>query len=148
MHCSWPPQGIRATNELVEVWLHNPKGSGIMGYLPFNYPDYVYYRDHSKSLEGLMAFDGDSEDAIWNHEGNGVVLHAQFVSGNLFSLLGSNAVVGRTLSVDDDRIGNPRQVVVLSYPFWKQKLGGDTGVIGKTLMLDGRAFMVVIVPPA
>ena len=142
-----PPQGVRATNKLVEVWLHNPKDSGIMGYLPFNYPDYVYYRDHTKSLEGLMAFDGDGEDAIWNHEGTGEVLHGQFVSGNLFSLLGLNAVVGRTLSVDDDRIDNPRQVVVLSYPFWKQKLGGDAGVIGKTLMLDGAAFTVVGVAP-
>ncbi len=143
-----PPQGVKATNRLVEVWLHNPKASGIMGYLPFNYPDYAYYRDHSKSMEGLTAFDGDSEDAIWNNEGNGVVLHAQFVSGNLFSLLGLNAVVGRTLSVDDDRLGNPRQVVVLSYPFWKQKLGGNAGVIGKTLMLDGGAFTIAGVAPA
>ena len=142
-----PPQGVKATNKLVEVWLHNPKNSGIMGYLPFNYPDYVYYRDHTKSLEGLMAFDGDGEDAIWNHEGAGEVLHGQFVSGNLFSLLGLNAVVGRTLSVDDDRIDNPRQVVVLSYKFWKQNLDGDAGVIGKTLMLDGAAFTVVGVAP-
>ncbi len=143
-----PPQGVKATNKLVEIWLHNPKSSGRQGYFPFNYPDYAYYRDHTKSLEGLMAFDGDSEDAIWNHEGTGEILHGQFVSGNLFSLLGVNAVVGRTLSVEDDRIDNPRQVVVLSYPFWKQKLGGDVGVIGKTLMLNGAAFTVVGVAPA
>lgn len=143
-----PPQGVSGTNKLVEVWLHNPKAGGVEGYLPFNYPDYAYYRDHTKSLDGLMAFDGDGEDVIWNHTGTGEILHAHFVSGNLFSLLGLNAVVGRTLSADDDTIDNPRQVVVLSYAFWKQKLGGDTGVIGKTLMLDGRAFMVVGVVPA
>jgi len=143
-----PPQGVSGTNKLVEVWLHNPKAGGVEGYLPFNYPDYAYYRDHTKSLEGLIAFDGDGEDAIWNHAGTGEILHVQFASGNLFSLLRLNAVAGRTLSADDDRIDNPRQVVVLSYPFWKQKLGGDTGVIGKTLMLDGRAFMVVGVAPA
>ena len=120
-----PPQGVSGTNKLVEVWLHNPKAGGVEGYLPFNYPDYAYYRDHTKSLEGLMAFDGDGEDAIWNHAGTGEILHVQFVSGNLFSLLGLNAVAGRTLSADDDRIDDPRQVVVLSYPFWKQKLGGE-----------------------
>ena len=120
-----PPQGVSGTNKLVEVWLHNPKAGGVEGYLPFNYPDYAYYRDHTKSLEGLMAFDGDGEDAIWNHAGTGEILHVQFVSGNLFSLLGLNAVAGRTLSEDDDRIDDPRQVVVLSYPFWKQKLGGE-----------------------
>src|SRR5258708_32373384 len=143
-----PPQGVSGTNKLVEVWLHNPKAGGVEVSLQFNYPDYAYYRDHTKSLEGLMAFDGDGEDAIWNHGGTGEILHVQFVSGNLFSLLGLNAVAGRTLSADDDRIDDPRQVVVLSYPFWKQKLGGQIGVIGKTLMLDGRAFMVAGGAPA
>ena len=143
-----PPQGVKATDRLVEVWLHNPKSSGIQGYLPFNYPDYAYYRDHTKSLEGLMAFDGDGEDAIWNRHGAGEVLHGQFVSGNLFSLAGLNAALGRMLSVGDDRLDNPRQVVVLSYPFWKQKLDGNPEVIGKTLMLDGSMFTVVGVAPA
>lgn len=143
-----PPQGVSETNKLVEVWLHNPKAGGVEAYLPFDYPDYAYYRDHTKSLEGLMAFDGDGEDAIWNHAGTGEILHAHFVSGNLFSLLGLNAVAGRMLSTEDDRIDDPRPVVVLSYPFWKQKLGGNTDVIGKTLMLDGKAFTVVGVAPA
>jgi predicted permease len=143
-----PPQGVSGTNKLVEVWLHNPKASGVEAYLPFDYPDYVYYRDHTNSLEGLMAFDGDGEDAIWNHGGTGEILHAHFVSGNLFSLLGLKAVAGRMLSTDDDSIDAPRQVVVLSYPFWKQKLSGNRDVIGKTLMLDGKAFTVVGVAPA
>ncbi|MFC5862815.1 ADOP family duplicated permease [Acidicapsa dinghuensis] len=143
-----PPQGVATTNKLVEVFLHDPKGSGVQSYLPFNYPDYAYYRDHSKSLEGLMAFDGDGQEAIWNQAGTGEIVHGQLVSGNLFSLAGVNAVVGRTLSVDDDRINNPRQVAVLSYPFWRQKLGGDPGIVGKTLMLDGAEFSVVGVAPA
>ncbi|MGH9591039.1 MAG: ADOP family duplicated permease [Terracidiphilus sp.] len=143
-----PPQGVSETNKLVGVWLHDPKGSGITSYLPFNYPDYAYYRDHTKSLEGLAAFDGDGTDAIWNHEGTGEILHGRLVSGNLFSLLGVSAVVGRTLSVDDDRIDRPRQVVVVSYGFWKQKLGGNPGVLGRTLMLNGAALTVVGVVPA
>jgi predicted permease len=143
-----PPQSVSEISRLVEVWLHNPKAGGLEGYLPFNYPDYAYYRDHTRSLEGLMAFDGDGEDAIWNHAGTGEILHGQLVSGNLFSLLGLNAVAGRTLTADDDRIENPRHVVVLSYPFWKQKLGGHADVIGKTLTLNGGAFTVVGVAPA
>jgi len=143
-----PPQGVSATNKLIEVWMHNPKGSGVQSYFPFTYPDYAYYRDHTKSLDGLMAFDGDGRQAIWNHEGAGEILQGQLVSGNLFPLLGVNAVLGRTLSPGDDNLDNPRHVVVLSYPFWKQKLDGDPGVVGKTLMLDGSAFAVVGVAPA
>lgn len=143
-----PPQGVRATNKLIEVWLHNPRGGGAMGYLPFDYPDYEFYRDHTKSLDGLMGFDGDGTQAIWNHEGSGQVLHGQLVSGNLFALLGVDPVAGRAISVDDDKINNPRPVVVLSYPFWKEKLGGNPGVLGKTLMLDGSAFTIIGIAPA
>jgi predicted permease len=143
-----PPQGVSATNMLVEVFLHNPKGSGVQSYEPFNYPDYAYYRDHSKSLEGLMAFDGDGTEAIWNHAGTGEIIHGQLASGNLFQLVRVNAVAGRALSVDDDRIEAPRPVVMLSYPFWKQKLGGDPAVVGKTLLLNGAEFTVAGVAPA
>ena len=138
-----PPQGVDATNKLIEIWLHNPKSSGAQGYLPFNYPDYAYYRDHARSVEGLLAFDGDGTDAIWNHGGAGEIMHGQLVSGNFFPLLRVNAVAGRTLAADDDKLENPRQTVVLSYAFWKEKLGGDSGIAGRTLMLDGSAFTVV-----
>lgn len=143
-----PPQGVRATDTLIEVWLRNPKGSGVQSYWPFNYPDYAFYRDHTKSLQGLMAFDGDPEGAIWNHEGSGEILQGQFVSGNLFPLIGIDAVSGRMLSVDDDTLANPRQVIVLSNHFWKQKLNCDPKIIGKTLVLNGTAFAVVGIAPA
>jgi len=141
-----PPQGVSGTNKLIEVWLHDPKSSGPAA-MPFSYPDYAYDRDHTKSLEGLMAFDGDGEDAIWNRGGAGKILHGQLISGNLFPLLGVKPVVGRTLSLDDDLPDNPRRVVVLSYPFWKQQLDGAAGVVGHTLMLNGAAFTVAGVAP-
>lgn len=143
-----PPQGVSAPSRLIEVWLHNPKSTGVQGWGPFNYPDYAYYRDHAKSIQGLMAFDGDPEEAIWNHQGSGEILRAQFVSGNFFSLLGINPVLGRTLSFDDDNIANPRQVIILSYPFWKQKLSSDPDIVGKTLVMNGSAFTVVGVAPS
>ena len=143
-----PPQGVSSTRKLIELWLHNPKSSGVQGYLPFNYPDYAYFRDHTKSLEDLIAFDGDGTEAIWNHEGAGEIMDGQLVSGNLFPLLGVNAILGRTLAADDDKLDHPRQVAVLGYPFWKQKLAGAPAVVGKTLMLNGKQFTVVgIAPP-
>src|SRR5215472_6597561 len=106
-----PPQGVSQTRKMIELWLKLPKKTGPQGYLPFNYPDYTYYRDHQRSMEGLLAFDGDGVDVIWNHAGSGQNLNVQTVSGNFFSLLGVNAAMGRVLSVDDDRYENPRQAV-------------------------------------
>ncbi len=143
-----PPQGVSQTRKMIELWLKRPKQGGPQGYLPFSYPDYAHYRDHARSLEGLLAFDGDGVDVIWNHAGSGQVLNSQVVSGNFFLLLGVNAAMGRTLSTDDDRIENPRQVVVLSYACWKDKMGADPGIMGRTLMLDGAAYTVVGVAPA
>jgi len=143
-----PPQGVSDTGKMIEVWLKNPKQSGPQSYLPFNYPDYVFYRDHARSLDGLLAFDGDGVDVIWNHAGSGQILKTAGVSGNYFSLLGVNPALGRVLSTDDDRIDNPRQVVVLSYACWKNKMGADPNVLGRTLMLNGEAFTVAGVAPA
>ena len=143
-----PPQGVSQTGKLIELWLKRPKQTGPQGYLPFNYPDYVYYRDHARTLEGLLAFDGDGVDVIWNHAGSGQDLNVMGVSGNFFSLLGVNAAMGRTLSADDDKIDHPRQVVVLSYACWKEKMGADPKVLGRTLRLDGAAYTVVGVAPA
>jgi predicted permease len=142
-----PPQGVSQTRKMIELWLKRPKQTGPQGYLPFNYPDYAYYRDHTRSLEGLLAFDGDGVDVIWNHAGSGQNLNVVAASGNFFSLLGVNAAMGRVLSVDDDRIDNPRQVAVLSYACWKDKMGADPGIVGRTLMLNGAAFTVVGVAP-
>src|SRR6185437_8646752 len=143
-----PPQGVSDTGKMMELWLKNPKQTGPQSYLPFNYPDYAYYRDHVRSLDGLLAFDGDGVDVIWNRAGAGQILNEEGVSGNFFSLLGVNAAVGRVLSADDDRIDHPRQVAVLSYACWKNKMDADPAVLGRTLMLDGEAFTVVGVAPA
>jgi len=68
-----PPQGVRQTRKMIELWQKQPKKTGPQAYLPFNYPDYAYYRDHEHSLEGLLAFDGDGVDVIWSYESAAVL---------------------------------------------------------------------------
>src|SRR6266705_2401390 len=143
-----PPAGVKAPDRLLEVWLHNPRSSGAEGYLPLTYPDYLYYRDHSQSFTGMLAFDGDPHPVIWNRSGEGQIVLGQLVSGNFFSLLGVNVVLGHTISPEDDRATNPQPVVVLGHSFWQQHLGSDPTVIGKTLMLNGTNYSVVGVAPA
>ena len=142
-----PPAGVKAPDQLLEVWLHNPQSSGVEGYLPLTYPDYLYYRDHNKSFGGILAFDGDPESVIWNKSGEGQVVLGQLVSGNFFSLLGVNALLGRTISPEDDRITDPKPVVVLGHAFWQQNFGSDPLIVGKTLILNGVNYSVIGVAP-
>src|SRR6266480_4307105 len=66
-----PPEGVKAPEELREIWMHNPRDSGAQGYLPLTYPDYLYYRNHNQSFEGILAYDGDPHLVIWNRSGEG-----------------------------------------------------------------------------
>jgi predicted permease len=142
-----PPTGVEAPDKLLQLWLHNRGTSGMEGYLPLTYPDYVYYRDHNQSFTGMLAFDGDPESVIWNRSGEGQVVLGQLVSGNFFSLLGVNASLGRTFLPEDDQPGHPQPVVVLGHSFWQQRLASDPKVVGKSLLLNGTSFTVIGVAP-
>ena len=142
-----PPAVVDAPASLVEIWLHSRLSAGVQSYLPLTYPDYEYFRNHSRSLEGVLAFDGDGSQAIWNRSGAGVIVQGQLVSGNYFSLLGVNAVFGRMISNGDDQLDSQHPVVVLSYSFWERQLRADPGILGQTLVLNGAAFSVIGVAP-
>jgi predicted permease len=66
------------------------------------------------------------------------------VSGGMFSVLKLNPSLGRAFSPEDDQPG-AQPVVALGYGFWQRRFGGDPGVIGRTLELDGRSFTIVAV---
>lgn len=71
----------------------------------------------------------------------------QLVSGNWFRLLGVRFTLGQGFSDDHDRIPVAEPVAVLSYGLWQQQFGGDTAVIGRTLLLHGKSFTVIGVAP-
>jgi predicted permease len=143
-----PPAMVNATGSLLEIWLHNRTSTGVQSYLPFTYSDYAYFRDHSKSLQGVLAFDGDGSPTIWNRSGAGQIVQGQLVSGNFFSLLGVNAAVGRIISAGDDQLANPHPVIVVSHSFWIRELGADPAIVGRTMVLNGTEFSVIGVAPA
>jgi predicted permease len=142
-----PPAVVRSMGSMVEVWEHSRVATGVQSYAPLTYPDYAYYRDHTQSLEGLLAFDGDGAESIWNRNGQGQVVQGQLASGNFFSLLGVNAALGRTFSVNDDQLGSPHPFIVLSHSFWQREFASDPGIVGKSLVLNGAEFNVIGVAP-
>jgi putative ABC transport system permease protein len=67
----------------------------------------------------------------------------EVVTGNYFSALGVEAALGRTLGVEDDRTPSGHPVVMLSYDFWQNSLGGDPDVIDRAVHIEGRVYTVV-----
>jgi putative ABC transport system permease protein len=63
-------------------------------------------------------------------------------SPNLFSLLGTQPLLGRTILPEDGQPGKDH-VAVLSYRLWQQKFAADRSVIGRSIQLSGEAYTVI-----
>jgi len=63
------------------------------------------------------------------------------VSSSFFPLFGARAAIGGVFTTDDDAPGKaPR--VILTHGYWQRRFGGDRGVIGKTLLLNGTSVTI------
>src|SRR5918992_615007 len=67
----------------------------------------------------------------------------ELVSGTYFPVLGVGAAVGRVITPEDDRIRASHPVAVLSYEYWRTRFGADTGVIGKTIVVNNYPLTII-----
>jgi len=70
-----------------------------------------------------------------------------FVSGDYFPVLGIQPALGRLLHPNDDKIIGDGQVAVLSYDYWQNHFGGETGVLNQDITVNGQSMTVVGVAP-
>src|SRR5882757_3766865 len=135
----------------------------------FSYPDYIYYRDHSRSFSDLSLFafgmavtssdlpttGPEATPRIAGAvgfrlpqllQGSAQPITCFFVSGNYFPMLGATPLLGRILLPEDDRPGSP-PVVLMSGNFWQRQFHSDPKIVGSVLHLNGVAFTVVGVTP-
>jgi predicted permease len=69
------------------------------------------------------------------------------VTRTFLDVLGVQPAPGRNF-VDEECVWNGRPAVILTYPFWQRRFGGDAAVVGRSLTLNGVASVVVGVLPA
>jgi putative ABC transport system permease protein len=67
------------------------------------------------------------------------------VTSNLIPMLGVSPVVGRTFSASEEAPGV--REVVLSFRFWQRRYGGDRGLVGQTILMNGEKYTVIGVMP-
>jgi predicted permease len=133
--------------ELVLLYAPGPRSGHVSsdegpdGTESFTYPMYTYLRDHNTVFAGIAAkanfpisasFRGATERA-----------NAELVSGNYFSTLGVQPVVGRVLIPDDTTTVGANPVVVLGYGYWKKRFGGDPGILNQLLLVNNQLMTVV-----
>jgi putative ABC transport system permease protein len=134
------PLPFRDPERLVTVYRATPHfNTG-----PFSPPNYTDLARETHQLEGLAAIAHTT--ALLQLTDEAAQVSVKRVTGNLFPLLGVRALRGRMLTADDDR-ADASQVVVIGEELWRERFGGDASLVGKTIRLDGQAYMVVGIAP-
>jgi predicted permease len=72
----------------------------------------------------------------------------EIVSGSYFDVLGARPEAGRLLTKSDDITPDANPVVVISYNYWKNRLGGSPDVVGRKLLINNFPMTVIGVAPA
>ncbi len=107
----------------------------------FSYPNYKDFRDRNDVFSGLIGY--RFAQLSLSHDGVNERLWGFLVTGNYFETLGVKSALGRVISADDDRSPGAHPVAVVSYKCWRQRFGGDPGVIGKNVIVNGRGYTIV-----
>ena len=68
-------------------------------------------------------------------------------SANFFDVFGVRPLHGRLFSMDDEQAGHP-SIAVIGYSLWQRRYGGDAGIVGQSITLDGRSYTVAGIAPA
>ena len=96
------------------------------------FTDMAVFFDRSLNLTG----DGEPEE-----------VPVQFGTTNLFSVLGTNPLLGRTFQADEGGDGQPG-IAVISYGLWQRRFGGDRQIVGRQITLNNQSTTVIGVMPA
>ena len=103
------------------------------------------WQEQSTSFESMAAF--TDQRLILTGSGEPEEVPAQLVTPELFRTLGIQPILGRDMT-PEDVVPNGARVALVSHGFWKRRLGGDPGVVGKPIQLNAIPVTVIgILPP-
>src|SRR5215831_16329084 len=143
------PLPVERPAELMFVYgtdTNNASNSVFGQFMPLSYPNYVDYKNQNAVFSELAAYSFPNPVSL-NSLGKPEPANVQLVSGNYFSSLGVKAALGRTFLQDEDRARGTSSVAVLDYKFWQRRFGGNPGIVGDTIRVNGHPFTVIGVAP-
>ena len=110
-------------------------------------PDYLDYRDRSRSFSALETFFVGPRDVTATTGRTAERVKALRVSTGLFGTLGVNMALGRSFAAEDGRAG-AALVAIVSYNYWQKHFGAEAGVAGHAIAIDGELCPLVgVMPP-
>ncbi|MCC6927991.1 MAG: ABC transporter permease [Gemmatimonadaceae bacterium] len=111
----------------------------------WSYPKFETMRSLQRSYEGVAAY--TTQELLLSGGDGSERLRMELVSGNYFTLLRAPLALGRGLQPGDDT-PQAAPVAVLSHALFMRRFGGDSSLIGRTIVLERDPVTVVGVAPA
>ena len=123
------------------VTLKETRGGKAPRFGSFTNAAYFAWREQTSTIEEIGAW--SSRQMTLSNVGEPERLRIAAVTPSLFRVIGARPLVGSLFGDREDTA----KVAVLSEGLWRQRFGGDPGVLGKPLHLDGDAYTIVAVLP-
>lgn len=140
------PIPISDAGRVVALYTVDEKNKGgLTDYNATSRPNFEDYRDRSQVFAAIAV----QQQVALSLTGAGepVQIGGVIASGNIFELLGVKPARGRFFLPEEDKVDGGLPVVVLSDGFWNRRMGGDPGVVGRTVTLNGLPFTIIGVTP-
>jgi len=140
---------VRDPQQLLSVKIdhrNGATGSFVSEYPDLTFPIWRQIQEKQQAFSGIFAWG----PIRLNLARGGEVRRANsiWVSGDFFSVLGIEPLMGRLLSAADDRPGcGTSSGAVISYPFWQREYGGDPSILSRTVSLEQQTFPIIGVTP-
>ena len=106
--------------------------------------NYFAWKQNNRVFAGMAA--GTGVTLNMTGTGDPELISGAAVTADFFPLLGIRPFLGRTFLPEEDRPGQGH-VVLMGYGLWRQRFGGDRGILGRTLTLNGQPHTVIGVMP-
>jgi predicted permease len=137
------PLPFPEAEQLVMVWedqsaIGFPRGDASLA-------TYADWQAQQSSFEDMATLDWRSFDLIGDGEPEKIAAYG--VSANFFSTLGLQPAIGRNFSLNEDKPGASK-VVILSHSLWQRRYGGALDILERDIVLNGEKYRVVGVMPA
>lgn len=111
----------------------------------YNVDQYLEFARRSTIFEGVIA--STISSVIWTGAGEPQNLRGNHVTMNTFDVMGVPPLLGRVVMAADQEPGAD-PIAILGYRFWQRQFGGDPGVLGRRMQLNGKIRTVVgVMPP-
>ena len=108
-------------------------------------PKYMVWRNN-QSFEAMTLYGLGAPGMNLGTGDRPAQVKAGYTSSGYFRVFGVSPILGRTYTSEEDLPGGPR-VAVISYGLWQSRLGGEPGIIGKAIILNGESYTVLGVLP-